>query len=151
MWSIDSITDANQTDQLDTTKANGHCWALKIKVIFRRLLSALVAIFPLKLTWATHKADVFTCICMEPFQCDQKHIFLNNNMEFNLCNPRIVFGSNEWSPLNWDYDKHKLIWRLGCQKQVSRAGTSNYIPQYLWDLITCPWPWNLLLIHKHLI
>ena len=31
------------------------------------------------------------------------------------------------------------------QKQVSRAGTSNYIPQYLWDMITCPCPWYLFL------
>ena len=35
--------------------------------------------------------------------------------------------------------------RLLCQKQVSRVGTSNYIPQYLWDVITCPCPWYLLL------
>ena len=35
-----------------------------------------------------------------------------------------------------------------CQKQVSRAGTSNYLPQYPWDVITCPCPWNLLLAHK---
>ena len=28
-----------------------------------------------------------------------------------------------------------------CQKQLSRAGTSNYIPQLLWDVITCPCPW----------
>ena len=34
---------------------------------------------------------------------------------------------------------------LLCQKQVSRARTSNYIPQFLWDVITCPWPWYLLL------
>ena len=34
------------------------------------------------------------------------------------------------------------------QKQVSRAGTSNYIPQYLWDIITCPCPWYLLLAHN---
>ena len=32
-----------------------------------------------------------------------------------------------------------------CQKQVSRAGTSNYIIPYLWDVITCPCPWYLLL------
>ena len=32
-----------------------------------------------------------------------------------------------------------------CQKQVSRAGTSNYIPGILWDVITCPCPWYLLL------
>ena len=28
-------------------------------------------------------------------------------------------------------------------KQVLRAGTSNYIPQFLWDVITCPCPWYL--------
>ena len=32
-----------------------------------------------------------------------------------------------------------------CQKQVSSAGTSNYIPHILWDVITCPCPWYLLL------
>ena len=30
-------------------------------------------------------------------------------------------------------------WGVLCQKQVSWAGTSNYIPQYLWDVITSPW------------
>ena len=25
-----------------------------------------------------------------------------------------------------------------CKKHVSTAGTNNYIPQYLWDVITCP-------------
>ena len=37
-----------------------------------------------------------------------------------------------------------LNWGVLCQEQVSRAGTSNYIPQYLWDVITCPSPWYLL-------
>ena len=32
-----------------------------------------------------------------------------------------------------------------CQKQLSRAGISNYIPQYQWDVITYPCPWYLLL------
>ena len=27
-----------------------------------------------------------------------------------------------------------------CQEQVSRAGTSNYIPQFLWGVITWPFP-----------
>ena len=38
---------------------------------------------------------------------------------------------------------HVISWKstgLVYQKQVWRAGTSNYIPQYLWDVITCPWP-----------
>ena len=51
----------------------------------------------------------------------------------------------------WDliYHRHSdnlwAIWRVSCQKQVSRAGTSNYIPQYLWDVIFCPYPKYLLL------
>ena len=40
------------------------------------------------------------------------------------------------------------MWRLVYQKQVSRAGTSNYIQQYLWDVITCPRPWYLLPVHR---
>ena len=40
-------------------------------------------------------------------------------------------------------DRHQMntTKREQCQKLVSRAGTSNYIPQYLWDVITCPCPW----------
>ena len=38
----------------------------------------------------------------------------------------------------------------GCvwQKQVSRAGTSNYTQQILWGVITCPCPCYLHLTHK---
>ena len=36
---------------------------------------------------------------------------------------------------------------LVCQNRVTRTETSNYIPQYLWDVITCPCPWYLLLLH----
>ena len=35
-------------------------------------------------------------------------------------------------------------------KQVSRTGTSIYIPQILRDVITCPCPWYLLLAHNTL-
>ena len=38
-----------------------------------------------------------------------------------------------------------ITWGVLCQKQVSRTGTSNYTPQILWDVITCPCPWYLLL------
>ena len=47
-----------------------------------------------------------------------------------------------------------ILWFLPCvgglvfQNPVSRAGTSNYIPQYLWDVITCPCPRYLLLPHQ---
>ena len=37
------------------------------------------------------------------------------------------------------------IWGVLYQKQVSRAKINNYIPQILWEVITCPCPWYLLL------
>ena len=38
-----------------------------------------------------------------------------------------------------------VIWGHVCHQQVSRAGTSSCIPHNLWDVITCPCPWYLLL------
>ena len=35
-------------------------------------------------------------------------------------------------------------WGVLCQKQVSRAGTSNYMPHILWGVITCAYPLYLL-------
>ena len=40
----------------------------------------------------------------------------------------------------------EIIWGLVCQKQVLRAGKSNYIPQYMWDVIICPCLWYLHLV-----
>ena len=37
------------------------------------------------------------------------------------------------------------IWGVLCQKQVTRAGPVNYVPQYLWDVIICSCLWYLLL------
>ena len=63
-----------------------------------------------------------------------------NDVPFATC-PYFV----KWAV--WRNGPH--TWGLtGCQKQVSRAGTSNYIPQYLWDVITCPCSWHLLLAPK---
>ena len=45
----------------------------------------------------------------------------------------------------------RLIWPTNehvCQKQLSRAGASNYIPQILWDVITCPCLRYLHLAHQ---
>ena len=39
---------------------------------------------------------------------------------------------------------HAVTCGVLCQKQVSRAGSSNYIPQHLWDVITCCCPWYIL-------
>ena len=43
-------------------------------------------------------------------------------------------------PIPWD-----VLYIWVCQTQVSRVGTSNYIPQNLWGVITCPCPWYLFL------
>ena len=56
------------------------------------------------------------------------------------------------TPANSDRVRH-ISWVL-CQKQVSRAGTSNYTPQILWGVINCRWPWCRLLaqhpsFHRH--
>ena len=54
------------------------------------------------------------------------------------------FSSACSDPEIWcEKDRHQMntTKREQCQKLVSRAGTSNYIPQYLWDVITCPCPW----------
>ena len=40
-----------------------------------------------------------------------------------------------------------INWVVLCQKQISRSGTSNYIPQILWDVITFPYTWYLLLAY----
>ena len=32
----------------------------------------------------------------------------------------------------------RQTWGLAHQKQVRKGGTSNYVPQYLWYVITCP-------------
>ena len=40
--------------------------------------------------------------------------------------------------LSWiQHDSTDDRWWVLCQKQVSRTWTSNYIPQYLWDVISC--------------
>ena len=57
-----------------------------------------------------------------------------NKEECNINTQRLTFHDITTS----------MKWGASCQKQVSRAGTSDYIPQYLWDVITCPCPWHLL-------
>ena len=55
--------------------------------------------------------------------------------------PKMVAGLRHQTKLCTLYTRvHQSHYR---QKQVSWAGTSNYIPQYLWDVITCPCPWYL--------
>ena len=63
-------------------------------------------------------------------------------------------GQHPWLPwqvwwcvdkTEWKYTIHPMRSGVLCPKKVSRARTSNYIPQILWDVITCPCPWYMLL------
>ena len=40
----------------------------------------------------------------------------------------------------------KRTWRVLCHKQAWLAGTSNYLPDILWDVINCPCRCKLLLV-----
>ena len=40
----------------------------------------------------------------------------------------------------------KHTWRVLCHKQAWLAGTSNYLPDILWDVINCPCRCKLLLV-----
>ena len=59
---------------------------------------------------------------------------------------KISVGSN----VCHDVSNHRYLdyWGLVCQKQASRARTNDYIPHYVWDVITCPCPRYLLLVRK---
>ena len=50
--------------------------------------------------------------------------------------------------IHLSYHSSVHILRFVHRHQVSSATTSNYIPQILWDVITCPCPWHLLLTHR---
>ena len=72
------------------------------------------------------------------------------DLNFLITVPADVLTCNGSRPVAATVLCAKLQIRTVCQNHVSRAGTSNYIPQYLWDVITCPCPWYLLQAHKSL-
>ena len=46
---------------------------------------------------------------------------------------------------NWISTAETTVLGVLHQKQTARARTNNYIPQILWDVITCSCPWYLIL------
>ena len=75
----------------------------------------------------------------------QGHMHWDNHINVPKQARRICLNKSHGST------KNNWHWGLGCQKHESRTGTSNYIPQYLWDVITCPCPWYLLQVQKYSI
>ena len=62
---------------------------------------------------------------------NQLHLIRDTEIEKKLSNEQLtkwIMCSREYMWLNWG---------VLCQKHKSMAGTSNYIPQYLWDVVTC--------------
>ena len=78
---------------------------------------------------------------------------LSDKIHFPLAVKRICGNQRNPITCNCLLSKHNVLLKdtlmeLGrymaikwgqCQKQVSRIGTSNYTPQILCDVITCPW------------
>ena len=56
----------------------------------------------------------------------------------------VVSVSKSWQHHVTMYWSIKLYWNV-IVTSTYRAGTSNYIPQYLWDVIICPCLWYLFL------
>ena len=89
------------------------------------------------------------------FYCGQTasryHILDNNNRDKNIC---FDFTTQEKYIILylvqgiW-YHFTTIHWVVLYQKQVSKAGTSNHIPQYLWDAITYPFRWCVLLVEQY--
>ena len=61
---------------------------------------------------------------------------------------KIKDNRTENAPQNHVHIAWDILYGRVCQMLVSRAGTSNYIPYLLWDVITFPRPCYLLLAHK---
>ena len=101
-----------------------------INAIFKTIYSDhWISIYTL---WATH---VFHFLNILTYDITEYllHYFacLKINIDLRKCTKSIIVNINIW----------KVLW----QNQVSRTGTIDYILQYLWDVITCPCPWYLLL------
>ena len=109
--------------------------------------------------WKSH------CLCKNIYTC--RNIWPDNRLDLQImnlccvCDPFSIPLRYEWTRLCLFGAKRmfRLILHLApkythgtsqnnsgvlCQKQVSRARTSNYIPQILWDLVTSHCPWYLL-------
>ena len=90
--------------------------------------------------WSVYNA----CFCHVLFACGGYHNWNRNGAFMPPINSSIC----------WCLDKQRcvlalaqtprdgisriIIWGVLCQKQASKAGASNYIPQYLWVLLFVP-------------
>ena len=86
---------------------------------------------------------------------DNSHLSWTYYISMGTVNGHIVYKANitayfhGWLPLLFisitsDTVQRAHISGLLCQRQVSRAGTSKYIPHYLWNVMTysCPCFWH---------
>ena len=73
-------------------------------------------------------------------------VFVQYNMDLSN-NPKVslTIDVSTCAAVHWRSSVTNCSVNVRRQKQVSSAGTSNYIPQILWDVITCSCPWYLLL------
>ena len=76
-----------------------------------------------------------------------------NMPDIQTCHAKTVWMTDDLLEFLYGYTRHawQFIWRLkhNLRKHFTykdiKAGTSNSLPPILWDVITCPCPWYLLL------
>ena len=111
--------------------------------------------------WPTHFCSM--SIALPILNSGHQNLTLTIHSQGHACGQRsrshitTCFQNKRWwrngvhgigSALCWMITLHGDIGGRVYQTQVTRAGTSNYIPQYLWYLITCPCLRYLVLAHK---
>ena len=97
------------------------------------------------------RASVATVLTTHP--CVSRCLRVNlcaEAISFKLKDP-MVKPAHVYSPIYIEYSiilkQFNIISEVLWQKQVSRPWKINNIPQILWDMITCPCSWYLLLAH----
>ena len=106
--------------------------------------------------WSQHMRIFFGgSLSINDFQYVLDYQTSLSNMAAEIARDTIVLGGLMQGVYNiniyvcdWQYFHSHFIsysskWGLMFQKQASRAGNSNHISQYLWDVITCPFHWCL--------
>ena len=75
-------------------------------------------------------------------------------MGYSFMKPSVTSFADTLCGYSYDFQgcpPSHAIWWLVCVNQISSAGTSNYIPHIMWDVIICPCPDTLFRFTQVLI
>ena len=97
--------------------------------------------------------------CIQRWHIKRKMAYFNSvicytfvlDMALFVIMPSGIIETSYFSTCETGWKLHKRFeseqsWGVLHQKEVSKIGAINYTTQYLWDVITCPCTWYLLLV-----